>query len=388
MHVSHRLTDRPTTTTDDAGIFDADTHFKECKNMNVSMHRLLPACKRAKRILDMLEHGVTDALARGYVRSVAFALMRSRASGGGNGDLGDGRTRTGVRDDAETVEEYKFNVRYGSRGEVTLDDVRRETMGRPDASVGLTEGTGKTTRLERLYDIDYIKRAAISMTRCLLSLVKTLEEVPDGCTFSMRLAYVQGTPADYEPPFFEAGDANRESSWTKTPFSMSVGKVETEHHGLSLRVRSILDPAQDDSGAKSNLGSSQTSSLLDEPVLTPNDGAHVDADAHVQLSQQEPAPVDEFSEEEVTASVLEWIGKQKAKTFVDSVACSKTLRQYPFKAIDDAFKRLKKTNQIEETKRKGSFALATPKGAKKRKLSAVPPRDVFPPRRLRSANKK
>ena len=57
MHVSHRLTDRPTTTTDDAGIFDADTHFKECKNMNVSMHRLLPACKRAKRILDMLEHG-------------------------------------------------------------------------------------------------------------------------------------------------------------------------------------------------------------------------------------------------------------------------------------------------------------------------------------------
>ena len=129
---------------------------------------------------------MTDALARGYVRSVAFALMRSRASGGGNGDLGDGRTRTGVRDDAETVEEYKFNVRYGSRGEVTLDDVRREAMGRPGPfSVGLTEGTGKTTRLERLYDIDYIKRAAISMTRCLLSLVKTLEEVPDGCTFSI-----------------------------------------------------------------------------------------------------------------------------------------------------------------------------------------------------------
>ena len=98
---------------------------------------------------------------------------------------------------------------------------------------------------------------------------------------------------------------------------MSVGKVETEHHGLSLRVRSILDPARKTiARAKSNLGSSQTSSLLDEPVLTPNDGAHVDADAHVQLSQQEPAPVDEFSEEEVTASVLEWIGKQKAKTFV------------------------------------------------------------------------
>lgn len=354
--------------------------------MNVSMHRLMPACKRAKRILDMLEHGVTDALERGYLRSVAFALTRSRASRGGHGEE---RTNGDARDDSETVEEYKFNVRYGSRGEVTLDDVRRETIGQPDVSVGLTEGTGKTTRLERLYDVDYIKRAAISMTRCLLSLVKTLEEVPDGCTFSLRLTYVQGTPADYEPPFFEAGDANREASWTKNPFSMSVGKVETEHHGLSLRVRSILDPAQDDdSGAKSNPGSSQTSSLLDEPVLTPNDGAHVDADARVQLSQQEPAPVDEFSEEEVTASVLEWIGKQNAKTFVDSVACSKTLRHYPFKAIDDAFERLKKTNRIEETKREGSYALATPKNAKKRKLSAAPPRNVLRPRRLRSANKK
>ena len=127
---------------------------------------------------------MTDALARGYVRSVAFALMRSRASGGGNGDLGDGRTRTGVRDDAETVEEYKFNVRYGSRGECDVDDARRDGR-RADSgrACGLTEGTGKTTRLERLYDIDYIKRAAISMTRCLLSLVKTRRKFPTGARF-------------------------------------------------------------------------------------------------------------------------------------------------------------------------------------------------------------
>ena len=208
MNVLQRLTDGPTTTTDDAGIFDADTHFKECKNMNVSMHRLLPACKRAKRILDMLEHGVTGVGAR-CVRSVAFALMRSRASGGGNGDVGDDRTSTGVRDDAETVEEYKFNVRYGSRGEVSVGRASGARRWADPSERRVDEGHGKTTRLERLYDIDYIKRAAISMTRCLLSLVKTLEEVPDGCTFSMRLAYVQGTPADYEPPFFEAGDANR-----------------------------------------------------------------------------------------------------------------------------------------------------------------------------------
>ena len=43
-----------------AGIFDADTHFKECKHMNMSMQKLVPASREAKRILDMLEHGARD----------------------------------------------------------------------------------------------------------------------------------------------------------------------------------------------------------------------------------------------------------------------------------------------------------------------------------------
>ena len=75
--------------------------------MNVSMHKLVPASKGAKRILDMLERGVADALERGYLRSVSFALTRAVV-------------KDGVKDATmrETVEEYKFNVRYGSRGEV------------------------------------------------------------------------------------------------------------------------------------------------------------------------------------------------------------------------------------------------------------------------------
>jgi len=322
--------------------------------MNLSMHKLVPASARAKRVLDMLEYGVSEALERGYVRSVTFSLTRV-AEGSGNAKK------------IETVEEYVFNVRYGERGEVELEDVRRiGPLG--EASAGLSDHTGKTTRFERLSDMDYIKKAARSMTRCLLSLVKTLETVPKGCTFTMNLSYVSGTPIDYEPPFFEAAEAAKEPEWPKNPFSMRVGKVETEYHGLSLRVRSVLDPAldTDSGGAKSNPGSSQTSSLPDGTPSTPNlekqtgvDVMPISQDLVLNLSEPRvPIAEENVVEEDIETLALEWIRKQKAGTFIDAVACSKTLRRYPFKSICDAFTRLQLSGAIEKDSKLG-FSLVT-----------------------------
>lgn len=357
-----RATDDEATTRDaSVGIFD-ESHFKECKNLNLSMHKLVPASARAKRVLDMLEHGVSEALERGYVRSVTFSLTR----------VSDGSEKTKK---VETVEEYRFNVRYGERGEVELEDMQHIGP-RGEASAGLSDRTGKTTRFERLSDMDYIKKAARSMTRCLLSLVKTLETVPKGCTFTMNLSYVSGTPIDYEPPFFEAADPAKEPEWPKNPFSMSVGKVETEYHGLSLRVRSVLDPAldTDSGGAKSNPGSSQTSSLLDETPSTPKlekqtavDALPMSQELILKLSQpRAPIPEENFAEEDVEKLTLEWIRKQKVGTFIDAVACSKTLRRYPFKSIDDAFTRLQFSGIIEKDSKLG-FSLVKDTRQVKRK---------------------
>jgi hypothetical protein len=318
----------------------------------------------------MLERGVADALERGYLRSVSFALTRAVV-------------KDGVKDATmrETVEEYKFNVRYGSRGEVTLDDARYiGGEDRGDVSVGLSDRTGKTTRMERLSDVDYIKKAAISMTRCLLSLVKTLEDVPDGCAFNIHVSYVNGTPADYEPPFFEAADATMAPSWSKNPFSMSVGKVETEYHGLSLRVRSVLDPAQDtDSGQKSNPGSSQTSSILDESPATPvadrspvdDDAVPMSQDCVVNLSQPKVAPVPTFDDGEVEARVLDWVKSRQSAGIVDAVACSNTFRTYPFKVIDGAFERLLAKGMIEKNDDRSFVLAAAPKTSSKKRSSST-----------------
>jgi len=250
----------------------------------------------------------------------------------------------------------------------------------------------------------------------LLSLVRTLENVPAECLFSVHLSYVSGTPPDYEPPFFEAGDAKEVGAqWSKNPFSMHVGKVETTHHGLSLRVRSTLDPALDtDSGSKPELGgSSETSSIIenDHPQLTLTPvGVNPQSNHDFNPSQEllgtgtlsqpmaatEPEHVD-LTPDEMDRHILAWIIAQQAFTFIDSVACAKQLKTFSFRAIGDTFKRLELQGKISRDDSKGFIIVTkTPapmtKNTKSKRKTAS---DTKAPlqsttnirKRLRSANK-
>lgn len=326
--------------------------------------------------------GVSDAIERGYLRSVSFIIAAD--------------------DSRATVEEYKFNIKYGARGEIAIEGVEHTQTG-GGASAATSERTSKTTRMERLCDANYVKKAAVSMTRCLVSLVQTLEAVPERCSFSMDLSYVSGTPADYQPPFFEAAKGGKEPAWEKTPFSMSVGKVETQHHALSLRVKSVLDPAVEgdsDETGKATGGSSQTS---EEPMLTPpreKAPTHMSQEFIEQLSQKTPAKdapsrkLVEVDDKCMDAIVLDWISAQKSTTFIDQVSCSKALRTYTFNAIDRAFGSLLEQGLIAKSKSSASLASGgfTLAGAAKapatRKTKALQPIEQNEMRkRLRSAKK-
>jgi HORMA domain len=45
---------------------------------------------------------------------------------------------------------------------------------------------------------------------------------------------------EYQPPCFKAADANMVAHFTKKPFTMDVGAVNTNHHNVGLKVRSTL----------------------------------------------------------------------------------------------------------------------------------------------------
>jgi hypothetical protein len=72
--------------------------------------------------------------------------------------------------------------------------------------------------------------------------------MPEERTILMKLLYYDDvTPADYEPPFFRVcSDKEAHNPWTKDPLKMEVGNVNSKHFVLALKVKSVLDPCEDE----------------------------------------------------------------------------------------------------------------------------------------------
>ena len=191
--------------------------------------KMLRKCAKSKRLLDALEHGVFDALKKGYLRSVALVISHPE-------------------DHSTLLEEYLFTVEYDgakrARLLATVKDAQKEM--------------GKTTKKDeaRLTDPKWIRKNAIATTRTLLSLMRTLDALPDGSAANLNLTYTEETPATYEPPFFQAADdatvekvdGNNEfyhdgsKTWKSDPFTMELGKIETKYHSMTVKASSALDP--------------------------------------------------------------------------------------------------------------------------------------------------
>ena len=187
---------------------------------------MLRKCAKSKRLLDALEHGVYDALKKGYVRSVALVISHPE-------------------DHSTLLEEYLFTVEYDgakrARLLATVKDAQKEM--------------GKTTKKDeaRLTDPKWIRKNAIATTRTLLSLMRTLDALPDGSAANLNLTYTEETPATYEPPFFQAADDatvdenddfyhDGSKTWKSDPFTMELGKIETKYHSMTVKASSALDP--------------------------------------------------------------------------------------------------------------------------------------------------
>ena len=245
---------------DYAGIFDANTHFTEPKqpqtnksstsggNNALNVPKMLRKCAKSKRLLDAMENGVFDALERGYLRTVALVISHP--------------------DDPKTLlEEYLFTVEY--------DEAKRARVltsggGAKDKERVLSAdaATGKKRDEERLTDPKRIRKNAIATTRTLLSLVRTLDALPDGSAANLNLTYTEETPATYEPPFFEAADDaavddedgdglsmkeeyhDGSKTWKRDPFTMELGKIETLYHAMKVKASSALDPLLDEEEEK------------------------------------------------------------------------------------------------------------------------------------------
>ncbi|CAL5342778.1 unnamed protein product [Camellia sinensis] len=54
-------------------------------------------------------------------------------------------------------------------------------------------------------------------------------------------------PVDYEPQFFRScSEQEAHNPWIKNPLEMEVGNVNSKHLVLALKVKSVLDPCEDE----------------------------------------------------------------------------------------------------------------------------------------------
>ncbi|TXG56054.1 hypothetical protein EZV62_017367 [Acer yangbiense] len=139
------------------------------------------------------------------------------------------------------IEEYAFSFSYSNSDsqEVSMNINRTGNKKK-----GETFKCNSTTEITP----NQMRSSACKMVRTLVQLMRTLDRMPEERTILMKLLYYDDvTPVDYEPPFFKScTEEEAHNTWTKSPLKMEVGNVNSKHFVLALKVKSVLDPCEDD----------------------------------------------------------------------------------------------------------------------------------------------
>ncbi|KAF2937853.1 hypothetical protein DAI22_03g079100 [Oryza sativa Japonica Group] len=206
----------------------------------MKIKKLIPMDAASRRLINWMEKGVYDALQKKYLKTLLFCICE--------------------KEEGPMIEEYAFSFSYPnmSGDEVAINLSRTESK--------KNSATFKPNAAE--VTPDQMRSSACKMIRTLVSLMRTLDQIPEERTILMKLLYYDDvTPEDYEPPFFKCC-ANNEAIniWNKNPLKMEVGNVNSKHLVLALKVKSVLDPCDDN-----NVNSEDDNMSLDNESDQDND---------------------------------------------------------------------------------------------------------------------
>ncbi|CAA6668360.1 unnamed protein product [Spirodela intermedia] len=287
----------------------------------MKIKKLMPMDTESRRLIDWMEKGVYDALQKKYLKTLLFCICENI--------------------EGPMIEEYSFSFSYSSSDteEVSMNVTR---LGNKNQGMTFKSNSTEITP-------DQMRSSACKMVRTLVQLMRTLDQMPDERTILMKLFYYDDvTPEDYEPPFFRCCSENEANNlWTKTPLKMEIGNVNSKHVVLALKVKSILDPCEDENndiaddeeesmgacsghedGSSSSDGETRlvTSYLIspilqDQYIVAPN-GEKRPCEDTPAVQGDDTQDVDH--EEQSTARIREWITSRH----VDTVELSEILSNF------------------------------------------------------------
>ncbi|KAI3987757.1 hypothetical protein MKX01_028491 [Papaver californicum] len=194
---------------------------KSVPALEMKIKKLMPIDAESRRLIDWMEKGVYDALQKKYLKTLLFCISEAI--------------------DGPMIEEYAFSFSYSNSDS---EDVMMNISRTGNKKQGATFKSNGNTDITP----NQMRSSACKMVRTLVQLMRTLDRMPEERTILMKLFYYEDvTPVDYEPPFFR-GCSKQEANhpWLKNPLKMEIGNVNSKHFVLALKVKSILDPCQDE----------------------------------------------------------------------------------------------------------------------------------------------
>ncbi|OVA17498.1 DNA-binding HORMA [Macleaya cordata] len=286
---------------------------KSVPALDMKIKKLMPMDTESRRLIDWMEKGVYDALQKKYLRTLLFCICEAL--------------------DGPLIEEYTFSFSYSHSDDQEVFMNINRTGNKKD---------GATFKSNACMDItpNQMRSSACKMVRTLVQLMRTLDRMPEERVIVMKLLYYDDvTPVDYEPPFFRnCSDQEANNPWTKIPLKMEVGNVNSKHFVLALKVKSVLDPCEDEND---DIQEDEEVSLGEDSSQTVDSSAS-DSDVrcqsypHITSGKQRPCEddgiVDEDDntqdpeeEEQQLSRVRDWIGLRH----IDIVELTDVLSNFP-----------------------------------------------------------
>ncbi|KAH9823314.1 HORMA domain-containing protein [Melampsora americana] len=188
--------------------------------------------KESDQVLDYLDEGVMDAIQRGYLRQLLFAMY-----------LDPDKPR-------DVIECYTFNFTYSHSNsgnprlvpEMEVRDQLKEMSltGKVTISGDLDSNLpGKTGGM--------VKRQIQTLIKNLICSTQSLSDINGRRFLSFKLYYNERVPLDYEPPHFSAADLEKDrftfgtAGKEEVPSATEMGKVDTGFHTVRVALASISD---------------------------------------------------------------------------------------------------------------------------------------------------
>ncbi|KAI3467705.1 hypothetical protein Pfo_024368 [Paulownia fortunei] len=286
---------------------------KSVPALDMKIKKLMPMDAESRRLIDWMEKGVYDALQKKYLKTLLFCVCEAV--------------------DGPMIEEYAFSFSYSTSDnqEVSMN------INRSGTKKGGTFKYNSTTEITP----SQMRSSACKMVRTLIQLMRTLDKMPEDRTVLMKLLYYDDvTPMDYEPPFFR-GCTEEEAlnPWTRNPLKMEVGKVNSKHLVLALKVKSVLDPCEDENNDNQDdevsLGADSIQkdedSESDSDISNSDDDQYIVAPIEKRQFQEDNGAIDEddtqdpAEDEQQLGRLKDWISSYH----LDTVELTDVLSNFP-----------------------------------------------------------